>query len=133
MKAMFAYSILSLSAGAHAFGQSYFNNNSASTAGLTNVQCDGTESSWVGCQYSENPTCDSTGFAGVRCSGEVGSCEAAGYTECCTFGCNAGGCFCDQICHTFGDCCEDIQKLCPTICKHNHYSSCMMFIIIHVF
>ena len=103
---------------AHAYGQSVYNSSSTLSASLTNMQCQGTESSWIQCQYSENPTCDSTGFAGVKCSGEIGSCEAAGHSDCCTFLCSTNdGCYCDAACHGFGDCCEDIQTTCPAMSK----------------
>ncbi len=86
--------------------------------------CQGNESSWVQCQYSENPTCDATALAGVDCGGQAGSCELAGFSDCCTSSCLANGCYCDAVCHGFGDCCEDIQKTCPSASKPwliNHF------------
>ena len=43
------------------------------------------------------------------------SCVAAGYSSCCTSGCYAGGCYCDRACYSLGDCCADIQQICPGI------------------
>ena len=41
----------------------------------------------------------------------------AGYTECCNFGSCLGvpslSCYCDSTCHNFGDCCSDIEEICP--------------------
>ena len=45
----------------------------------------------------------------------TGSCEAAGYTECCTEGLCFGqpeDCSCDQFCTNFGDCCHDQPSIC---------------------
>ena len=67
----------------------------------------------MGCDYSEEPTCTVHQLAGVRCSGDVGACEADGNSGCCFFSCNAGGCYCDAVCHTFNDCCDDISNTCP--------------------
>ena len=66
------------------------------------------------------------------CTG-LGSCVAAGYFDCCrdyvdasngtmifplsNFTCQdpiGGRCFCDFACHTFLDCCEDIDCICPS-------------------
>ena len=48
----------------------------------------------------------------------VGSCVAAGFTECCTdFDCTGrpvADCFCDSICFLFGDCCSDIDQTCTS-------------------
>ena len=41
------------------------------------------------------------------------SCVAAGFTGCCTSFCSVGNCFCDFACHSFNDCCEDINDTCP--------------------
>ena len=45
----------------------------------------------------------------------IGSCVAQGFNGCCTERCCAvpdGGslCFCDQMCHNYGDCCSDIEE-----------------------
>ena len=45
----------------------------------------------------------------------IGSCVAQGFNGCCTEGScsvSAGGstCYCDQVCHNFGDCCSDIEE-----------------------
>lgn len=48
----------------------------------------------------------------------VGSCMDAGYTECCRPGSSTcvgtpgGACYCDVSCHSFGDCCDDIDEIC---------------------
>ena len=45
-----------------------------------------------------------------------GPCAALGFDGCCMEGTcfvlAAGGfCFCDQICHRLGDCCDDIEEI----------------------
>ena len=49
----------------------------------------------------------------------AGTCEAAGYTECCDLSGDPTGCagfprdcFCDPLCVNFGDCCRDQPSLC---------------------
>ena len=106
--------------GAQAFGKSHFE-NSSSVAGLTNVQCNGSESTWISCSYSEDPQCGNSEFAGVQCDGLVGDCEAAGFTSCCIFGCNEGDCYCDAYCHGIGHCCGDIEKICLNDGKGMHH------------
>ena len=60
----------------------------------------------------------------IICAGQ-GSCVAAGYFDCChdavfngtVFSCQdpvGGRCYCDFACHTFLDCCEDIDRICPS-------------------
>ena len=48
----------------------------------------------------------------------AGSCLEAGYTECCSdficLGSPTLDCFCDPSCHSFGDCCYDIDQSCPS-------------------
>ena len=41
------------------------------------------------------------------------SCVDAGFDACCDSGCSVGNCFCDMACHSFDDCCDDIQQTCP--------------------
>lgn len=47
----------------------------------------------------------------------IGSCTGQGYTGCCKPGVNKtchgsdGTCYCDQLCHKYGDCCDDIDEL----------------------
>ena len=46
----------------------------------------------------------------------VGSCVAAGFSACCEDEDCRGStqtCFCDELCHVVGDCCEDIDNTCP--------------------
>ena len=41
---------------------------------------------------------------------------ASGYTSCCEVGFCGGypaNCFCDANCHSRGDCCNDIEDICP--------------------
>ena len=40
-----------------------------------------------------------------------GSCVDAGFVGCCDSSCYVGSCYCDQICHTYGDCCDDIEDI----------------------
>ena len=43
-----------------------------------------------------------------------GSCAALGLDGCCMEGNCLGvgeGCYCDQACHEFGDCCDDIEEI----------------------
>ena len=52
----------------------------------------------------------------VTMSFPTGSCVNAGFTSCCdpaneTAECGQGECFCDQMCHTLGDCCFDIEAI----------------------
>ena len=46
----------------------------------------------------------------------IGSCAAVGFTACCEkedcHG-NSQFCFCDELCHGVGDCCNDIDDICP--------------------
>ena len=45
----------------------------------------------------------------------IGTCEAAGITECCEGDSCLGDpadCYCDQDCFFFSDCCQDIQDVC---------------------
>jgi hypothetical protein len=42
----------------------------------------------------------------------IGSCVAAGYTECCENGCSSTDCFCDDLCLIFDDCCYDYTDIC---------------------
>ena len=30
---------------------------------------------------------------------------------CCVFSCYAQGCYCDQVCYQFNDCCSDIEDI----------------------
>ena len=48
-----------------------------------------------------------------------GSCIANGITVCCTKDhcknqISPDGCYCDNLCRQHGDCCDDIDQLCPT-------------------
>ena len=42
---------------------------------------------------------------------------AAGFTECCTgfvcLGAPTRNCYCDRNCYVLGDCCDDIDEICP--------------------
>ena len=41
---------------------------------------------------------------------------AAGFTACCEAGDCRGTpptCYCDALCHSLGDCCDDIDETCP--------------------
>ena len=43
-----------------------------------------------------------------------GPCAALGLDGCCMeFSCLGvgGGCYCDQVCHELGDCCDDIEEI----------------------
>lgn len=49
----------------------------------------------------------------------AGSCQGNGITVCCTpDNCpqqiSPDGCYCDTTCHQHGDCCDDIDEVCPT-------------------
>lgn len=46
------------------------------------------------------------------------TCQAAGHTSCCSAsgnGCyvSGGGCWCDEVCRNYGNCCPDIDTTCP--------------------
>ena len=45
----------------------------------------------------------------------AGSCVEKGFQGCCTFNCQVysptGICYCDEICHSVGDCCSDILDI----------------------
>ena len=48
----------------------------------------------------------------------IGSCVSEGFTGCCESGDCRGGnltnCYCDELCHRIGDCCDDILNIsCP--------------------
>ena len=93
--------------------------------------CTGDEIAAVNCSFSlDTSGCSHANDAGVRCSGEVGPCESIGHTTCCTGGgCSPPGisCYCDSICHVFGDCCTDaIDKTCP------QGACAMCYSIVHV-
>ena len=50
--------------------------------------------------------------------GITGSCVSEGYIGCCESGDCRGGdltnCYCDELCHRIGDCCNDILDIsCP--------------------
>lgn len=77
--------------------------------------CTGSEANLTNCvtKPANMDMCDAESTAGVKCQGEVSQCEAAGHSGCCISGCNAGGCFCDSVCHNFGDCCDGIDVTCP--------------------
>ena len=99
----------------HAYGDSLYG------AGFnehiyTNVVCDGDESSIDDCTKSTNipDTCTAATSAGVVCDVPIpNGCVANGHTDCCLSGCNTGSCWCDSLCHNFGDCCADIEETCP--------------------
>ena len=78
----------------------------------SNYMCAGTEDDLSACATGDGTNCGTDRTAGVKCNPK-GTCEAAGHTECCTSGCNAGSCYCDTACYGFGDCCEDITNTCP--------------------
>ena len=47
----------------------------------------------------------------------AGSCSAAGHSSCCVVGSCKGeppNCYCDSLCQTFKDCCNDAITLCQT-------------------
>ena len=100
--------------GAEAYGASYFG-QALGQIHYTNFQCGGSETSLNSCAktLASTDNCTFTELAGVQCF-EQGQCESAGHTDCCTGGCNAGGCFCDSACYTFGDCCDNIENTCPS-------------------
>ncbi len=74
--------------------------------------CTGIEANLTECMIKPANMCDADSTAGVGCN-EVSICEQAGHSGCCVSGCNAGGCYCDAVCHTFGDCCDGINSTCP--------------------
>ena len=51
----------------------------------------------------------------------LGSCLAAGFTECCRgessscLGTPTLDCYCDRNCYSLGDCCDDIDEICPEL------------------
>ncbi len=81
--------------------------------GLTNFECTGDELTLSSCNYNTTNNGKTNKIASVDCSPET-ACQIAGHTGCCTSSCNGGGCFCDAICHSFGDCCEGIEVTCPS-------------------
>ena len=96
-----------------AYGNSYFGQGVGQIA-ATNLQCVGTEDNLYQCPNSTSHTCDHTTDVGVDCTAPFGTCQAAGFTECCTSDCNVDGCYCDAACYGFGDCCfDDIAVTCP--------------------
>ena len=43
----------------------------------------------------------------------IGSCVDAGFTDCCVTDCLVDGvCYCDSICYSLQDCCEDVEETC---------------------
>ena len=74
----------------------------------------------------------------IKCFAIIGqgSCIAAGYYDCChdfidasnrtiflNFTCQdpmGGRCFCDFACHSYLDCCEDIERICPSKYLRTH-------------
>ncbi len=103
--------------GAEAYGNSFFGQDVAPIQ-FTDVTCNGGESSLNDCSKSTTipSDCSTTRLAGVTCF-QKGQCENAGQSTCCTSNCNLGSCYCDLACHGFGDCCDDIDNLCPSTCK----------------
>ena len=96
-----------------AYGNSYYGEGVGGIA-ATNLQCAGTEESLSDCPKTISNTCDHSTDVGVDCTAPIGPCQTAGFTTCCTSGCNVGSCYCDATCYTFGDCCyEDIAITCP--------------------
>ena len=87
--------------------------------------------------YSIGDCCSDIAEAGcVNGSSTQSSCIAANFTQgCCTSGtCHGVGdtvCYCDQACHVFNDCCNDVNETgClapvttpspPGSCKGDHY------------
>ena len=56
------------------------------------------------------------------------TCKAAGFSSCCTQrgrGCylSAGQCWCDRACHSYGNCCPDINSICKRNGKSNPQAS----------
>ena len=108
-------------------GASYFGQDVAPIQ-YTNVQCNGDESSITACSNSSTvpTTCNTKSLAGVKCF-EKSQCEENGFTGCCNSFCNVGGCYCDFACHGFGDCCDNIDNICPSTCKTNPHNLSMIF------
>ena len=57
----------------------------------------------------------------------IGSCVSGGYTGCCESGDCRGGdlsnCYCDELCHRIGDCCDDILTIsCPVPGRVSHFA-----------
>lgn len=99
-------------AGAQSYGHSYFGDG-ITLALFNGYNCTGSEANLTNCMTIDVTMCDSDSTGGVKCSGVISQCEADGHTGCCTSGCNAGGCYCDEVCHTFQDCCDGIDSTCP--------------------
>ena len=116
---------LSLTIAVVAYGDSHYGGGVGSIA-ATDLQCIGTEDYLYECTNTTENTCDHSSDVGVDCAASFGACHQAGFTTCCTSGCNVGSCYCDAACHGFGDCCEDIEGTCPL-------GSCMCTIMIIIF
>ena len=114
--------------GAEAYGASYFGQEVASIQ-FDNVTCTGLETNITECSSSTNvsPSCGAQRLAGVTCF-EKSPCEDAGFTGCCQFSCNQGGCYCDQACHGFGDCCANVDNICPLSSEF----LCAFYVCVHV-
>ena len=57
-------------------------------------------------ECSDDESCD-------WCPGDCGPCPFDSCAGNC--GGSAGGCFCDDACHDFGDCCDDVCDFCPDL------------------
>ena len=100
--------------GAEAYGMSFYGQQSGQRH-YTNFQCTGSETSLDSCtkEAAIDSNCNFAQLASVQCFAQS-LCETTlGNTECCSSSCNAGGCFCDEACHGFGDCCDNIDNTCP--------------------
>lgn len=87
--------------------------------GIENLNCLGSEANISQCQFTTGSSCPHSSDAGVKCK-PLSPCELAGHTSCCSTGCFVSqyGCYCDNFCHIFNDCCDNIEATCPG-CKLN--------------
>ena len=97
--------------------------------------CNGDENSINDCAKSTNipDTCTAATSAGVVCDVPIpDGCVILGFTDCCLSSCHqpAGSCYCDSVCHSFGDCCADIEETCPSGGNKNYI--CMLCDMQHI-
>ena len=102
--------------GAEPFGSAYFGEGTGPVV-FAGLSCPAGSTHILNCTSSAPApgTCSHAQDAGIRCR-NLSLCETAGHTGCCTGpeeSCSVGECYCDEMCHFFQDCCENIQNTCP--------------------
>ena len=101
--------------GTEAYGSAYFGEGTGQVM-ISSLNCPAGSTHVLNCTSTPPvaSTCSHNQDAGIRCR-NVSVCELAGHTSCCTGPeelCSVGECYCDALCHTFEDCCANIENTC---------------------